>query len=116
MEEGAWKAGRIFCAARPKERAQLMVVPHSPQGVSLPEAAERKAQGGNGEERDRERERVLMMLFELPDPACVLSYKAPPHLGLPDETQLGQLTLNFRYTMTVFFSFCTSVPCTIFET
>ena len=56
VEGGAWKAGRIFCIARPKERVQLMVVPHSPQGVSLPEAAERKAQGGNGERRETERE------------------------------------------------------------
>lgn len=51
-----------------------------------------------------------MMLFELPDPACVLSYKAPPHLGLPDETQLGQLIWNFRYTMTLFFLFVQVCP------
>lgn len=51
-----------------------------------------------------------MMLFELPDPACVMSYKALPQIGLPDEAQLGQLTLNFRHTVTLFFFFGTSVP------
>lgn len=52
-----------------------------------------------------------MMLFELPDPACVMSYKALPQIGLPDEAQLGQLTLNFRHTVTLFFFFFgTSVP------
>ena len=41
------------------------------------------------------------MLFELPDPACVMSY----------ETQLCQLTLDFRYTMFFFFFFFgTCVP------
>lgn len=46
-----------------------------------------------------------MMLFELPDPACVMSYKVLPQIGLPDEAQLGQLTLNFRHTVTLFFFF-----------
>ena len=77
------------------------------EGASLPEASESKAQGGNGERRERDRERVLRMLFELPDPACVMSY----------ETQLCQLTLDFRYTMFFFFFFLVHVcPHTIFET
>lgn len=56
-----------------------------------------------------------MMLFELPDPACVMSYKALPQIGLPDEAQLGQLTLNFRHTVTLFF-LVQVCPHTIFET
>ena len=47
-----------------------------------------------------------MMLFELPDPACVMSY----------ETQLCQLTLDFRYTMFFFFFLVHVFPHTIIET
>lgn len=52
---GAWRSGSVFCIARPKERAWVVVVLHTPQGVSLPEASESKAQGGNGRRRERER-------------------------------------------------------------